>query len=51
MERKPDMIRALLLVFAIGLVISGFTTIHASEDEALAAPPLVEPTEYGLVRP
>ncbi len=33
MGRKPDIIRAIVLIFAIGLVITGFTSIHASEDK------------------
>lgn len=31
MGGKPDIIKAILLIFAIGLVITGFTSIHASE--------------------
>ena len=33
MDRKPDIIRAVVLVFAIGLVVTGFTSIPASEDD------------------
>lgn len=33
MDRKPDIIRAVVLVFAIGLVITGFTSLPASEDD------------------
>ncbi|WP_152205349.1 hypothetical protein [Marinobacter changyiensis] len=34
MDRKPDIIRAVVLVFAIGLVITGFTSIPGSENDA-----------------
>jgi uncharacterized membrane protein len=34
MSGKPDIIRAIVLIFAVGLVITGFTSIHASEDNA-----------------
>ncbi len=37
MERKPDIIRSIVLIFAVGLVITGFTTLQASEDEPRAA--------------
>lgn len=40
MERKPDVIRAVLLIFAIGLVISGVTSIQAS-DEGVSPTPVV----------
>ena len=33
MGGKPDIIKAIVLIFAIGLVITGFTSIHASEDK------------------
>lgn len=36
MDRKPDIIRAVVLVFAIGLVITGFTSIQAPEDDKRA---------------
>lgn len=32
MGGKPDIIRAIVLVFAVGLVVTGFTTLQASED-------------------
>ncbi|MBN7770386.1 hypothetical protein KUV44_11830 [Marinobacter daepoensis] len=32
MGSKPDIIRAIVLIFAVGLVITGFTSIQASED-------------------
>ncbi|MBS8240278.1 hypothetical protein DYI22_07145 [Marinobacter lipolyticus] len=37
MERKPDSIRAIVLVFAVGLVITGFTSLQASEEERSGA--------------
>lgn len=37
MGGKPDIIRAILLIFAVGLVITGFTTLQASEDHRPAA--------------
>ena len=33
MGGKPDIIRAVVLVFAVGLVVTGFTSIQASEDK------------------
>ena len=33
MDRKPDIIRAIVLIFAVGLVVTGFTSIQASEDK------------------
>lgn len=36
MARKPDILRTVLLIFAIGLVITGFTSLHASEDNRTA---------------
>lgn len=36
MERKPDAIRAVVLIFAVGLVITGFTSLHASEEKQSA---------------
>ncbi|WP_179397120.1 hypothetical protein [Marinobacter sp. ANT_B65] len=32
MGGKPDIIRAIVLIFAVGLVITGFTSLQASED-------------------
>lgn len=32
MERKPDIIRAVMLIFAAGLVITGITSLQASEE-------------------
>ncbi|MEX0604750.1 MAG: hypothetical protein WD623_05970 [Marinobacter sp.] len=37
MDRKPDIIRAVVLVFAVGLVITGFTSIQASDDDNRSA--------------
>ena len=37
MERKPDSIRAIVLVFAVGLVITGFTSLQAAEEERSGA--------------
>lgn len=34
MSGKPDIIRAIMLTFAVGLVITGFTSLHASEDQS-----------------
>jgi len=31
MGGKPDIIRAIVLIFAVGLVITGFTSLQASE--------------------
>ncbi|AZT85231.1 hypothetical protein EHN06_17665 [Marinobacter sp. NP-4(2019)] len=33
MERKPDILRAIVLVFAVGLVITGITSLQASEEK------------------
>lgn len=33
MGSKPDIIRAIVLIFAAGLVVTGFTSIQASEDK------------------
>lgn len=32
MGGKPDIIRAIVLIFAVGLVITGFTSLQASEE-------------------
>lgn len=34
MGGKPDIIRTLVLVFAVGLVITGLTSLQASEQES-----------------
>jgi hypothetical protein len=36
MEQKPDMIRALVFLFAAGLVITGVTSLEASDDRRVA---------------
>ncbi|AHI29840.1 hypothetical protein [Marinobacter similis] len=36
MGGKPDIIKAVVLIFAAGLVITGFTTIQASESPSRA---------------
>lgn len=36
MGGKPDIIRAIVLIFAVGLVITGFTSLQASEDKPAA---------------
>ena len=38
MNRKPDVIRSLVLIFMAGLVISGFTKLGASEKADTAQP-------------
>lgn len=37
MNRKPDIIRAIVLIFAVGLVITGFTSMQTSEKGFSAA--------------
>ena len=37
MGGKPDIIRAIVLIFAVGIVITGFTSLQASEDKPSAA--------------
>ncbi|WP_198147003.1 hypothetical protein [Marinobacter psychrophilus] len=39
MGRKPDMIRTIALIFAAGLIITGFTSLQASEQSPRAAEP------------
>lgn len=34
MGGKPDIIRAIVLIFAVGLVVTGFTSLQASEDRS-----------------
>lgn len=36
MGGKPDTIRAIVLIFAAGLVITGFTSLQASDDRPAA---------------
>lgn len=31
MHRKPDIIRAIVLIFVVGLAVTGFTSLQASE--------------------
>ncbi|NWO05268.1 MAG: hypothetical protein HLX50_06075 [Alteromonadaceae bacterium] len=42
MGRKPDILRTVLLIFAVGLVITGFTSLQASEDSRSVDLPAVE---------
>lgn len=42
MGRKPDMIRTIALIFAVGLVITGFTSLQASEPGPRAAVPMYQ---------
>jgi len=37
MNRKPDTIRAIMLIFMVGLIITGFTSLRAPEDGMSAA--------------
>lgn len=37
MGGKPDIIRAIVLIFAVGLVITGFTSLQASEERSSSA--------------
>lgn len=37
MGGKPDTIKTIVLIFTIGLVITGFTSIHASEESSARA--------------
>ncbi|MBU2953348.1 hypothetical protein [Marinobacter sp. F3R08] len=41
MGGKPDIIKAILLIFSIGLVITGFASIHASESKSARVSSLV----------
>jgi uncharacterized membrane protein len=42
MGRKPDILRTIVLIFAVGLVITGFTSLQASEDKRATSVPAVE---------
>jgi len=42
MGRKPDILRTVLLIFAVGLVITGFTSLQASEGNRSVDLPAVE---------
>jgi len=46
MGRKPDMIRTIALIFAVGLIITGFTSLQASEQSSRAAVPSYQATIY-----
>lgn len=37
MNRKPDIIRAIVLIFAVGLVITGFTSLRSPDSGFSAA--------------
>ncbi len=37
MGRKPDIIRTVALIFVVGLIITGFTSLQASDDEPTAS--------------
>lgn len=37
MNRRPDVIRTLVMVFTVGLLISGLTTLAASDNGASTA--------------
>ena len=37
MGRKPDIIRTVVLIFAVGLVITGFTSLQAADDAPTAS--------------
>ncbi|MBQ0764326.1 hypothetical protein [Marinobacter psychrophilus] len=39
MGRKPDMIRTIALIFTAGLIITGFTSLQASEQSPRSAEP------------
>lgn len=38
MKRRPDTIRTVVLLFLMGLAISGLTSLQASDDEPRAVP-------------
>ncbi|ERP94683.1 MULTISPECIES: hypothetical protein [Marinobacter] len=54
MRGKPDIIRTIVLIFAVGLVITGFTSLQASEDKRSArdvpVTSFVQPASQGLNR-
>jgi hypothetical protein len=37
MEQKPDAIRALVFIFAVGLLVTGLSTLQASEPRSNTA--------------
>lgn len=45
MRRKPDMIRTVVLLFVVGLAITGLTSLQASEDSQRAEPATI--SAYG----
>ena len=49
MGSKPDILRAIVIIFAVGLVITGFTSIQASEDKGASAvaPPAADIARSG----
>jgi len=55
MGNKPDIIRTIVLIFAVGLVITGFTSLQASEDKradraAVPAIGFIQSADQGLNR-
>ncbi len=38
MKRRPDMIRTVVLLFAIGLAVSGLTSLQTPEDKPRSLP-------------
>lgn len=42
MEPKPDMIRVVVIIFAIGLVITGFSSIQPSSSDRTTVKTAVE---------
>lgn len=38
MKRRPDTIRTVVLLFVMGLALSGLTSLQASDDESRALP-------------
>jgi len=49
MGGKPDIIRAIVLIFAVGLVITGFTSLQASEDRPSAVTKSSVPADSAYV--
>ena len=37
MGRKPDIIRMIALIFAVGLIVTGFTSLQAADEEPTAS--------------
>lgn len=42
MERKPDMIRVVVIIFTIGLVITGFSSIQPSVGDSTTVKTVAE---------